>query len=135
MPLPLLPVFKTDTKGLQCTSLGCNWQVMLQKSGSLGFRLATGVKNPAPVSRLVFEVESKQSAKKLFAHMMSVEGFKIIDPFHTDGLAQSRENPAETSALLLQPCSCAHRCLMCQLACAVLAATAWQHTVLTAQHC
>lgn len=71
---------------------------MLQKSGKLGFRLATGVKNPAPVSRFMFEIDSKQDAQTLFAHMMTIEGFQLIDPFHNDSLAKSRANPTETCA-------------------------------------
>jgi hypothetical protein len=66
----------------------------------MGFRLATQVKTPAPVSRFVFEVDSKQDARSLFSHMMSVDGFQIIDPFHGDptSLAYSRAHPTEKCA-------------------------------------
>ena len=77
----------------------------MQKGGKLGFRLATGVKNPAPVSRFVFEIDSKQDAKTLFAHMMTIEGFQLIDPFHNDSLAKSRANPTETCVHCLTICN------------------------------
>jgi hypothetical protein len=70
----------------------------------MGFRLCTGVKNSAPVSRFVFEVHSEKDARSLFAHMMSVEGFQLIDPFHSDpvSLEYSRAHPTEKSAPITQ---------------------------------
>jgi hypothetical protein len=69
---------------------------IMQTSGKLGFRLARAVKKPGPVSRLVVELNSKQDAKSVFAHLMTIEGFQIIDPFHTESLAEARRNPTET---------------------------------------
>ena len=83
----------------------CEPCMVLQKGGKLGFRLATGVQNPAPVSRFVFEVDSKQDAKTLFTYMMTVKGFQLIDPFHNDSLAKSRANPTETCAHCFTTCA------------------------------
>jgi hypothetical protein len=71
--------------------------VHVQKEGKCLLRSLTEISAPGPVSKYIVEVDCAD-VKSLFLFLMSIDGFKLIDPDSAATLEESRSNPCERCA-------------------------------------